>query len=116
MIASLLNFAKTIAAGLLLCIGVRRPSIAPERPIEHFWLILPLGIGVGVLLQLWQLAHQPVVFTLDGLLTDGFGALLYLGAAYLVVARRTQAAFSLASLLLVAQWLIGAFWTAGSIQ
>ena len=116
MIASLLNFAKTIAAGLLLCIGVRPPSIAPERPIEHFWLILPLGIGVGVLLQLWQLAHQPVVFTLDGLLTDGFGALLYLGAAYLVVARRTQAAFSLASLLLVAQWLIGAFWTAGSIQ
>ena len=116
MITTLLEFAKTIAAGLLLCFGVRARSIAPERPNPHFWLIVLLGIGVSVLLQLWQLIGQPVVFSLDGLLGDGFSALLVLGAAFLIVARRPQAAFSLAAMLLVAQWLIGAVWTASAIQ
>ena len=116
MIARLLDFAKTIAAGLLLCFGVRASSIAPLRPYEHFWLIVFTGIGVSVLLQLWQFIDQPVVFTLDGLLADGFGALLLLGASFLAVARRPQLAFSLASLLLVAQWLIGTLWTGSAIQ
>jgi len=116
MTAALLEFAKTIMAGLLLCFGVRARSIAPERPDVHFWLIVLLGIGVSVLLQLWQLAGQPVLFSLDGLLGDGFSALLLLGTAFLMVNRRAQAAFSLASLLLVAQWLIGAFWTVSASQ
>ncbi len=116
MICALRDFAKTIAAGLLLCFGVRVSSIAPERPNEHFWLIVLLGIGVSVLLQLWQLNGQPVVFSLEGLLADGFSALLLLGTAFFIASRNLQAAFSLASVLLVAQWLIGAFWTAGTIQ
>ncbi len=116
MIATLLDFSKTISAGLLLCFGVRARSIAPERPNEHFWLIVLLGVPASVLLQRWQLIGQPVVFSLDGLLADGFGALLMLGVASFVAARNPQSAFSLASVLLVAQWLIGAVWTAGAIQ
>ena len=103
MRATLINFAKTIAAGLLLCVGVRARAINPQRPTEHFWLILLLGIGVSVLLQLWQLMGQPFVFTLEGLLADGFSALLLLGAAFVIVSRNLRSAFSLASVLLVAE-------------
>ncbi len=116
MLEKLLNFAKTLAAGLLLCIGVRARSISPQRPTEHFWLIVLLGIGVSVLLQFWQLIGQPVVFTLEGLLADSFSALLLLGAAFVTLSRKQRAAFSLASVLLVAQWPIAAFWTAGTMQ
>ena len=116
MIAKLLNFANTITAGLLLCIGVRLRSISPQRPSEHFWLVVLISVGVSVALQLWQFSGQPVVYTLDGLLADGFSALLLLGAAFFTVGRKHAVAFSLASVLLVAQWLIGAFWTAGAIQ
>lgn len=116
MSTALKEFAKTIAAGLLLCVGVRVRSIAPERPNVHFWLIVLLGVGVSVLLQRWQLAGQPILFAPDGLLADGFGALLMLGVAFFIATRRPQVAYSLASVLLVAQWLIGILWTAGAIQ
>ena len=115
MIVTLLDFVKTIAAGLLLCFGVRIRSIPAERPNAHFWLLVLLGIAVSVLLQRWQLIARPVVLTSDGLLADGFSALLLLGTAFLISARKPQAAFSLASVLLVAQWLIGTVWTGGTI-
>ncbi len=116
MIAKLLDFAKTLAAGLLVCVGLRVQTIAPQRSPAHFWLIVLIGAGVSVLLQRWQFSGQPVVYSLEGLLADGFSALLLLGAAFITVGRKQPVAFSLASVLLVAQWLIGAFWTAGAIQ
>ena len=116
MIARLLDFAKTLAAGLLLCFGVRMRSTDPQRPPEHFWLVVLIGCGVSVLLQRWQFSGQPVVYALDGLLADGFSALLLLGAAYFTVGKKHVLAFSLVTVLLVAQWVIGAFWTAGAIQ
>lgn len=116
MSAALKEFAKTIAAGFLLCFGVRASSIAPERPNAHFWLIVLLGVGVSLSLQCWQLLGRPMVFASEGLLADGFSALLMLGAAFLIAARKPQTAFSLASVLLVAQWLIGAVWTGSAIQ
>ncbi len=106
MTAALAEFAKTLLAGLLLCFGLTPRKIKPLRPTGHFWLIVILGFGLSALLQAWQLRAQPVVYSTAGLLGDSFTALLLLGSAFLVLSRKPVLAFSLTSLLLVAQWVI----------
>jgi hypothetical protein len=91
----------------MLCFGVIPRKIKPLRPTGHFWLIVILGFGLSALVQRWQLRSQPVAYSTAGMLGDAFTALLLLGAVFLVLSRKPVFAFSLTSMLLVAQWVIG---------
>jgi hypothetical protein len=111
--SALIEFLHTVRAGLMLCLGLTPQSVKALRPMSHFWWTLLCGALLSISLQLFQFRHVPTEISSDGLMADGFFALLTLGVCVLVLHRFKKAhlAFSCASLLLIAQWLPATVWT-----
>ena len=75
------EFARTLAAGLMLASFVRPPNAWRMRPAGHFWAMLLLAIGLSVLRDRLLLAGEPADFYADGLQGDAFAAVLTLAGA-----------------------------------
>jgi hypothetical protein len=112
----LIALLKTVLIGFGLCFALPMKAAKALRPMPHFWWLLLANIGLSVLLQRWQLRSQPVIYSASGLLTDAFLALLLLGAATWVLSliKKQVLAFSLATLLLAGQLLLGVIWFAAN--
>jgi hypothetical protein len=110
---SLRYFFDTIRASFLLSICVQPRTIKPLRPMAHFWWALLCGAVLAIALQLFQFRQFPIRVTPDGLMADAFFATLTLGVCVLMLSRfkKTHLAFSLATFLLIAQWLPAVLWT-----
>ena len=80
------EFARTLAAGLLLAAFVRPPAAWLMRPAGHFWALLLLSVGLSVLRDRLLLDGEPADFYADGLQADALAALLTLAGAALVSA------------------------------
>lgn len=80
------EFARTLAAGLLLAAFVRPPAAWRMRPAGHFWALLLLSVGLSVLRDRLLLAGEPADFYADGLQGDALAALLALAGAAMVAA------------------------------
>lgn len=105
------EFARTLAAGLLLTAFVRPPAAWRMRPAGHFWAILLLAVGLSVLRDHLLLAGEPADFYADGLQGDALAALLALAGAALVAAVYGQRVltWTLAVLASAAGFWIGLF-------
>jgi Peptidase C13 family len=106
------ELAHTIFAGLKLSLGMGSKSVKGLRPMAHFWWVFLLGALLSFALQLFQFRDYGVKLRPDGLLADAFLAMLCLGVCTLILhqLRKGYLAFSLACLLLVAQWLPSVAW------
>ena len=80
------EFARTLAAGLLLAAFVRPPAAWRMRPAGHFWALLLLSVGLSVLRDRLLLDGEPADFYADGLQADALAALLTLGVGTGIVA------------------------------
>lgn len=84
------DFARTLAAGLLLAAMVRPPVAWRMRPAGHFWALLLLSAGLSMLRDRLLLDGVPADFYADGLQGDALAALLTLAGAALVSALYSQ--------------------------
>ncbi len=80
------EFARTLAAGLLLTALVRPPTPWRMRPAGHFWAMLALSVGLSVLRDRLLLAGEPADFYADGVQGDALAALLALAGAAMAAA------------------------------
>ena len=101
----------SLLAGLRLLFFRPLPAAARLRPGWHFWPLLALQCGVSLAIE----AHWAVglgQFSLDGLQSDAFVALLVLAAAQLaaVLLQRPVLVWTLAVLWMASSLWLGAFW------
>lgn len=74
------ELARTLSAGLLLCLCLPLPAAWRIRPASHYWHLLLPTVAVSV----WRDtigAGDALQFYVGGLQTDALGALLLLGAS-----------------------------------